>query len=266
MGPVFGDLAIPGRPGKPRTTGITAIIDRGPDLGGWMGLRGTEEFLASAAAFVDYAKIYAAHSVMLPEPWVREKIVIYEREGVRAYPGGILMEIAYLQRCMASFYAGVKDLGFRAIEMSENYLTLTGAERVRLIAEARDRGFEVFFEFGSKHPERPQLVDEAVDAIAPLVAAGASHVVIEQAEIDQWRAHGSEAARKISEAVGARHLIWEVDPNLFPAYAVWLIEVLGPEVNLGNVHPNQLLRIEEFRRGLGRAIGFPFVAGGAQLP
>lgn len=266
MAAVFGALAIPPRPGKPRTTGVTAVIDRGPDLGGWMGLQGTEDFLAAAAEFVDYAKIYAAHSLMLPEAWVRRKIALYEGHGVRAYSGGILMEIAYLQGRLAAFYAGVKSLGLHAIEISENYLALTPAERRRLIAETRDRGLDVFFEFGSKHPARPRGAEETIEAIAPLVDAGARHVIIEQAEIDLWRAHDPEALRAVSRAIGAHHLLWEMDPNLFPANPVWLLERLGPAVNLGNVHPDQLLRIEEFRRGLGRAIGFPFVAGGARTP
>jgi hypothetical protein len=63
-------------------TGLSAIIDRGPDLGGWMTVRGTEDFLAVANAFLDYAKIYAAHSLMLPADWVREKVALYGRYDV----------------------------------------------------------------------------------------------------------------------------------------------------------------------------------------
>jgi phosphosulfolactate synthase (CoM biosynthesis protein A) len=262
---VFNDVAIPARPPKPRTSGINAIIDRGPDIGGWMTLSGTDEFLEVAAPFVDYAKIYAAHPLMLPADWIAAKIAIYERRDVRVYSGGILMEIAYLQGRLPAFYDGVKRLGFRSIEISENYLTLTTQDRLRLIAEARDRGFEVLFEFGSKHPERPLSAQEAVDAIGPLVEAGAMHVIIEQAEIDQWRASDPGTPAVVAAGIGARHVLWEVDPNLFPAHHLWLMQVIGAEANLGNIHPDQLLRIEEFRRGLGRAIGFPFVANGARV-
>lgn len=265
MNRVFGDLAIPRRQEKPRTTGISAVIDRGTDVGGWMSLRGTEDFLEVAEPFVDYAKIYAAHPLMLPSSWIAAKVHLYERHGIRVYSGGILMEIAYLQGRMKAFYEGVTALGFRAVEISENYLTLGTSERVRLIHEARERGFEVFFEFGSKHPTRPLSPRETVDAIVPLIEAGATHVIIEQAEIDQWRAEDAGAVPAVAAGVGAKHLIWEVDPNLFPAHHLWLMQAVGVDVNLGNIHPDQLLRIEEFRRGLGRAIGFPFVAGGARL-
>ena len=37
-----------------------------------------------AARFVDYAKIYAAHPLMLPTDWIAEKIAIYQNHGVRA--------------------------------------------------------------------------------------------------------------------------------------------------------------------------------------
>jgi len=261
----FDGIALRARPPKPRHEGINAVIDRGPDIGGWMGHRGAEEFLEAAAEFVDCAKIYAAHSLMLPEAWVREQVAIYRRHGIPVYPGGILMEIAYLQGQMKAFYAGVKTLGFEMVEISENYLGLTSDERRRLIAEAREHGLAVFFELGSKQPDRPRGVQETVDAIGPLLEAGAEHVVIEQAEIDQWLAHAPEAPPAIAAAIGASHLVWEIDPTAFPQHAIALLRLLGTSANLGNIHPDQLIRVEEFRRGLGRAIGFPFVASGARV-
>jgi len=264
MSPAFGDLALRARPPKPRHTGITVLIDRGPDVGGWMGHRGAEELLDVAADFIDFAKIYAAHSLMLPERWIREHVAIYQRHGIPVYPGGILMEIAYLQGRMKNFYAGVKNLGFQIVEISENYLTLTHDDRLRLIGEAKDHGVGVIFEVGSKQPDRPLGVQQAVDTIAPLVAAGVEHIVLEQAEIDQWMAHAPQSLRAVSEAVGPSHLIWEIDPTRFPVHPIALLNALGVEANLGNVHPDQIIRVEEFRRGLGRAIGFPFVASGAR--
>lgn len=50
-------LALPTRSTKPRTRGITSMIDFGPDTFGWTGgAEGIRNVLACCADYIDYAK------------------------------------------------------------------------------------------------------------------------------------------------------------------------------------------------------------------
>jgi len=166
--------ALPTRPGKPRRRGITSLIDRGPDLGGWLGLRGTRDFLEVAAPYVDYAKIYAVQSLMLPAAWIARKIRLYRRYRVEPYAGGVLMELAWQQRRMTGYFRLVKKLGFQTIEVSENFVKLSPKERRATIREAvEEHDLSVVWEYGSKEPWAPLLVDDFVAAAHEALESGA---------------------------------------------------------------------------------------------
>jgi len=38
------------------------------------------------------------------------------------------------------------------------------------------------------------------------------------------------------------------------------VKTFGPEVNLANITPGQVLRLEGFRRGIGRAVDYSIIA------
>ena len=54
-------------------------------------------------------------------------------------------------------------------------------------------------------------------------------------------------------------LLIEADPYRFPHQHVELIRTFGVEVNLANVTPGQVLRLEGFRRGIGRAVDYSII-------
>jgi len=256
--------ALPTRPGKPRRRGITSLIDRGPDLGGWLGLRGTRDFLEVAAPYVDYAKIYAVQSLMLPAAWIARKIRLYRRYRVEPYAGGVLMELAWQQRRMTGYFRLVKKLGFQTIEVSENFVKLSPKERRATIREAvEEHDLSVVWEYGSKEPWAPLLVDDFVAAAHEALESGATHVVLEQSEVEGLRESNPDALAALGSKIGAEYLVFEADPLQFPRPHVWLLQTFGPEVSLGNVHPDQVIRVEEMRRGIGRPVGFSLLSGQA---
>ena len=51
----------------------------------------------------------------------------------------------------------------------------------------------------------------------------------------------------------------EVDPYRFPQQHVQMLRDFGPEVNLANVTPGQVLRLEGFRRGIGRGVDYSII-------
>ena len=55
-------------------------------------------------------------------------------------------------------------------------------------------------------------------------------------------------------------LLIEADPYRFPQQHADLVKTFGPEVNLANITPGQVLRLEGFRRGIGRAVDYSIIA------
>jgi phosphosulfolactate synthase len=85
------------------------------------------------------------------------------------------------------------------------------------------------------------------------MAAGAAWVVAEGREsgtIGLFEADGSvhrELVEEIVRAVGAETIIFEAPQR---PQAVWLLRHLGPNVNLGNIAPEDVVALETLRRGL----------------
>ena len=249
-------FAPPPRSEKPRTDGITAIIDFGPDEMGWTGEHGLRDLMACAAPFIDMAKIYAMNAILMPEDAVKANIAIYRDNDVVAYTGGVLFEYAYLRGEVDDMLDHVERLGVPALEISENYVTLASDERHEFIARAAKRGFQVIWEFGRKNPEAPFDLDEVGEMIRGAMDAGAHHVILEQSELDVLEEASPGDFAKLSEQPWFPHVLIEGDPYRFPQQHGEIIKQFGPEVNLANIAAGQCYRLEGLRRGIGRAVDY----------
>ena len=65
---------------------------------------------------------------------------------------------------------------------------------------------------------------------------------------------------EIMGRVGNKHIFLEVGPDGYPHLHQWAINEFGPEVNLGNVELEHILKVEAMRRGLDRKVEYSFVA------
>jgi phosphosulfolactate synthase len=261
-------LAFPGRQGKPRRDGQTCILDKGPDGRGWLGLRGQRDLLEAAAAHIDSAKIYGGFPALLPESLIREKVALYRDYGVKAHSGGLCFEVAWRQGKLDEFFAGIKGLGFTEIEISENYVTLNAEERKAMMRRCRAEGLTVVYEFGRKRPTQAALVDELVAVVSSVLDDGAQHVILEQGEVDAFRADNPELLAEALARIGPQHVFLEVSQTEVPEHMLWLLKTFGAQANLANILAGEVLRLEALRRGLGREIDFPFMAGvtGRDIP
>ncbi|MGB0086650.1 MAG: phosphosulfolactate synthase [Rhodomicrobiaceae bacterium] len=249
-------FSAPRRSEKPRNTGLTAIIDFGPDTFGWTGPRGVADFLDCAAAYVDFAKIYAMNALLLPKPVVIKIVSLYRDAGVIPYSGGILFEYAHERGEIDEFIAHLKSIGIPTLEISENYITISDEVRSRYIDRFQLAGLSVIYEFGRKNPLAPLDLDELGRLVAANRAQGIEHVILEQSELDLVR---KEAPGKLEELRRARwfsDLLIEADPYAFPSQHAQLIRQFGADVNLANVAVAQAFRLEGLRRGVGRAVDY----------
>ena len=260
-------FALPARSAKPRTRGITSMIDFGPDTFGWTGgEHGIRDLLSVAADYIDYAKIYALNALLIPGPVLTRTAALYRDAGVKPFAGGILFEYAWQRNQVDELIAHLSRLGIPGIELSENYVELSDEERHRAIDRLQKGGLQVVYEFGRKNPEKPLGLDELHGIVSAVAQHGIEHVTVEQCEIDLLAADKPDALLALAKEPWFEHVVIEVDPYRFPDQHVKILRDFGSHVNLANVAPGQVLRLEGFRQGIGRAVNYWVVSGDASRP
>jgi len=80
-----------------------------------------------------------------------------------------------------------------------------------------------------------------------LTSLGLTHVEISDGTVDIPRERKLELIGEIAEAVGVAHVIFEAPSK---AAQAWFVKQFGPEVNLGNIPPEEVIPLETLRLGL----------------
>lgn len=243
------DRPIGGRPAKPRTTGLTMIMDKG------LSLAATHALLETAGEGIDLLKLGFGVSALLTLQHLRDKIALAREFQVDVYPGGTLLEIAMMQNRVLEFAEQALELGIRCLEVSDGTVQVSRSYRRRLIRALVDMGFTVYAEVGKKHAADRLSIEALHAQIADDLEAGASKVIIE----------GRESGRgvMIYDPYGAidRHVLEQIvagvpDPDLLMWEAPQtqqmqaLMVEFGTDVNLGNIPPAEALTVEALRNGL----------------
>jgi len=256
----YKNLTLPSRSGKPREKGMTAIIDVETDMMGWMGLEGMKDMLQILGEYVDFVKIQAHHSLMLPHDYVIQKIRTYLDYNLVPFVGGILFELAYTQNAMDELVLHLKRIGAKAIEVSENYLELNREERLKQFDFFKKNKIDVIFEFGRKHATIPLDMEELDTVVKDCINSGVNHIIVEEDEINLFAQKRPELLPEFKNQPWFKHIFLEGSQFDFPKNHVGLIKTFGPDVNLCNILAGQVMRLEDFRLGMGRQVGFRFLA------
>lgn len=251
------ELVLPGRESKPRSRGVTSIIDWGPDTFGWGGsAAGIRAALECAADYIDFAKIYAPNLLLIPEQTMREAITCYRDFGVSVYAGGIIFEYAHRKNQIEALMALLHRLGLNALEISENCVFMQRDERLRVIEQFQRAGFQVIYEYGAKDPQQAMELAELNDLVEDLSSLGIHYFTLEQSELDLLAASRPAAIQELMSCAWFERVLIEADPYQFPRQHAEMLNVFGKDVNLANVTLGQALRLEGLRRGMGRAVSY----------
>lgn len=238
-----------GRSLKPRRTGLTMLIDKG------LGVRQTQDLLDTAAPYIDYVKFAFGTSLLYSGPVLEEKIAAIRERGIAVYPGGTLYELAHAQGKTKAFARRAKELGFTALEVSEGTIELTWDSRREMIDAARSAGLAVVTEIGKKDPSVRLEAGRVVEQIARDRQAGAQLVIIEGRDsgvgVGAYDGHGRPrfdfVDDLLQEVDDLSVLMWEAPLG---AQQLFWIQRLGPDANLGNVQPADVLTLEATRQAL----------------
>ena len=229
---------------KPRLAGLTHVIDTG------LPLEQTRALFEVVGEYLDLWKFGFGTSYL--DPTAAKKIRLLTESGIEACLGGTLLEVAWLESKTDECLAWARDMGFPYVEVSNGASKMSTAEKHRLIETAR-ADFTVIAEVGSKDPEDAVWAQAWADEMVGDLAAGASWGITEGRESGTVGLYTSDGSVRwlvvdaVTGAVGADKVIFEAPRRNQQAA---LIRRFGPNVNLGNVSPFEVLGVEALRRGL----------------
>ncbi len=233
------------RTAKERSSGITHVIDSGttlPDLAAT---------LSSCGEFIDVWKF--GHGTAYVDAEIASKVEMLASHGVRACPGGTLLEAAWWQDRCEEFFDWAQRGGFGCVEVSRGATGLPPASKLDLIAAARSRDLEVFAEVGSKDPAEPVVAGQWLQEARRDLDRGARWLVAEGRESGTVGLYAPDGSVR-ADLVDALERLGAAAPVVYEApgrsQQAWFINHLGANVNLANISPRDVLGLEALRLGL----------------
>jgi phosphosulfolactate synthase len=244
MQPSDGFLDLPQRSRKPRTTGLTHVIDKG------LNLREIEGLFDTAGEYVDVVKLGWGTSYVTRN--LEKKIALYRSFDTPVVCGGTLFEAAVARGRLDEYRRWLVANRISHVEVSDGAIELPHDRKLELIAElAKD--FVVLSEVGSKDAEVVYAPYQWVDWMTEELAAGAWKVITEGRESGTagiFRPTGEMRTGLIDEiahGIDVARIIFEAPTKDSQA---WFIRHFGQEVNVGNIPPEEVIALETLRLGL----------------
>lgn len=235
---------VPERTQKPREKGYTMAMDKG------LSIREVEDFLSVSGDYVDIVKLGWATSYVTPN--LDEKLKIYREAGIPVYFGGTLFE-AFIVRDQFDDYRKVLDkYNMPFAEVSDGSIELNHDKKCEYIRQLKEQ-VTVLSEVGSKDAEKIIPPYQWIDLMQKELEAGAWKVIGEAREsgnVGLFRSSGevrSGLVQEILTKIPSEKIIWEAPQK---AQQVYFIKLIGTNVNLGNIAPNDVIPLETIRLGL----------------
>jgi phosphosulfolactate synthase len=222
------------------------VMDKG------MPLSETMAWLALTAPYIDLVKLTFGTSALYPSDQLIQKVQSIRQSGVSVCPGGTLLEIAIYQGKIRQFLARAAEVGFDFIEVSDGTLPMNASTRHRVLDLCKEKAFRVITEVGKKDPLAPER--DPLEEIRSDLDHGAEKVIIEAREsgkgvgiYDEQGKIRSQRLDRISDAAPIGKILWEAP---LKSQQAELINRFGPDVNLGNIPPQEVISLEALRLGL----------------
>lgn len=237
-------LHLPARTAKPRSCGITHVLDSG------LTAEGTRAFLGQAGHLVDIVKV--GWGIGYIDPQLSTRVAICTELGCPVSLGGTLLEVAAIQDRVGELRDWALSVGMTHIEVSNGLRALTASRKHALVREL-SADFVVLAETGAKEGNYPPTPAEWAEEMTRDLDAGASWVIAEGRESGTVGLyHADQGVREdlvsaILAWVPAGKVIFEAPGK---SQQAWFVRQFGADVNIGNVAPASVLTLETLRLGL----------------
>jgi phosphosulfolactate synthase len=244
--------------GLQRDGGLTHVLDKG------LGPRAWEDVLDTSGDFIDIVKLGWGTAFVTGN--LARKLEILR--GKPVVIGGTFFEVVYARDRLDDYKRWLANLQITHVEISDGTVEIPRERKLELIEDfARD--FTVLSEVGSKDADVVYAPYEWVAWIKEERDAGAWKVITEAREggtAGIFRPSGemrTGLVDEIAHSIDVQDLVWEAPTK---ASQAWFIKHFGPEVNLGNIPPEEVIPLETLRLGLRGDTLKEVLLGGDRTP
>ncbi|MET0244827.1 MAG: phosphosulfolactate synthase [Flavitalea sp.] len=240
----FNLTQIPERTMRPRKHGITMVMDKG------LSIQEVHNFISISSPHVDIVKLGFGTSFVTPN--LREKLEVYRENNIPIYFGGTLFE-AFLIRNQFEEYINIcREFGVSFMEVSDGSINIPHAEKCGYIEKLTKYG-TVLSEVGSKDAAHIIPPYKWIELMRAELSAGSEYVIAEAREagnVGIYRGSGEVREGLVQEIltqIPEEKILWEAPQK---AQQLYFIELIGCNVNLGNIAPTEVIALEAMRVGL----------------
>jgi len=235
---------VPERTTKPRTDGLTMVMDKG------LSVRQAEDLMAVGATYIDFVKLGWTTAYLIPQ--LEEKLAIYRDAGVHPYFGGTLFEAFAVRDQFDDFLRLLERFGLEYAEISDGSVSMPHDEKCEYIAKVA-KHVTVISEVGSKDNTKIMAPYKWISLMKAELNAGSWRLIAESREsgnVGLYRESGEVRQGLVDEILNeipSEKIIWEAP---LKSQQVYFIQLLGSNVNLGNINANEIIALETTRLGL----------------
>lgn len=240
----FNLTQIPERHPKPRAHGITMVMDKG------LSIVEAQNFMSGAHPHVDIVKLGFGTSFVTPN--LKEKLEVYRSYDIPIYFGGTLFEAFLIRDQFEDYISVCKEFGISYMEVSDGSITIPHAEKCGYIEKLTRYG-TVLSEVGSKDAAHIIPPYKWIELMRAELYAGATYVIAEAREagtVGIYRGSGEVREGLVQEIltqIPEDKIIWEAPQK---SQQLYFLELIGCNVNLGNIAPSEMIALEAMRIGL----------------
>lgn len=223
------------------------IIDRG------VPVRYFADFVESYGEHFDFVKFGWGTSVVTKD--FRSKLDVLRDANIDFYLGGTLFEKYVAQDRFDEFRFLCQGYGCRFVEVSNGTIDISNDDKADYVKRLSD-DFQVISEVGSKDQTTSDLMAPTkwIEYIQADLDAGAVFVTLETREGGSGgicRSNGELRYGLIEEILDSKishdQLLFEAPSTVLQTY---FVRRVGPNANLGNISPSDIVPLETIRLGL----------------
>jgi phosphosulfolactate synthase len=235
---------LPVRSQKPRSSGITMVMDKG------LSLNEVENFLTIGEPYCDIIKLGFGTSMVTNR--LEDKIKLYKDAGLPVYFGGTLFEAFVVRGLFDDYLRYLEKYKIEYAEVSDGSMEISQDQKCDYIHKLA-KHVTVLSEVGSKDAEKIIPPYKWIAMMKAEIEAGVWKVIAEAREsgtVGIFRGSGevrSGLVEEILTQIPQETIIWEAP---LKAQQVWFMKLYGANVNLGNIAPNEVIPLETLRLGL----------------
>ena len=244
---------IPKRTTNPRNEGLTMVMDKG------LSYREAEDMISASSKHIDLVKLGFGTAFLTEN--LKDKIKLYKDAGLKVYFGGTLFEAFVIRDMFKEYIELTNRFELDTVEISDGSVTLNHNKKCEYI-NILSQHTTVLSEIGSKSSDVLIPPYKWIQMMEKELNAGSWKVIAEAREggnVGICRNTGevrSDLIEEILTKIPKDKILWEAPQK---SQQVWFIKLMGFNVNLGNIAPNEVIPLECLRLGLRGDTFFDFL-------